>query len=80
MDKTAQRGRETLMHGANTMFILMGAIMGLALHAGIPAFLRWVTVRPEKPGQCPVERSFSDFAKFKAWLLLLLSVTGLLMA
>ena len=35
---------ETLMYSANTMFILLGAIMVLAMHAGF-AFLEVGTVR-----------------------------------
>ena len=32
---------ETLVQSSNTLFILMGAIMVFAMHAGF-AFLRWV--------------------------------------
>ena len=35
---------EVLIHGANTLFILMGAVMVLAMHAGF-AFLEVGTVR-----------------------------------
>lgn len=45
--------RATLVHSSNTLFILIGAVMVLAMHAGF-AFLEVGTVR-QKPGQCPVE-------------------------
>ena len=35
---------ETLIHGSNTLFILLGAVMVLAMHAGF-AFLEVGTVR-----------------------------------
>ena len=35
---------ETLVHGSNTLFLLMGAVMVLAMHAGF-AFLEVGTVR-----------------------------------
>ncbi|MFT6466800.1 ammonium transporter [Halopseudomonas sp.] len=51
---------ETLMHGANTMFILMGAIMVLAMHAGF-AFLEVGTVR-QKNQVNALSKIISDFA------------------
>lgn len=51
---------ETLMHGANTMFILMGAIMVLAMHAGF-AFLKVGTVR-QKNQVNALSKIISDFA------------------
>lgn len=51
---------ETLMHGANTMFLLMGAVMVLAMHAGF-AFLEVGTVR-EKNQVNALSKIISDFA------------------
>lgn len=51
---------ETLMHGTNTMFILMGAIMVLAMHAGF-AFLEVGTVR-QKNQVNALSKIISDFA------------------
>lgn len=51
---------ETLMYGANTMFILMGAIMVLAMHAGF-AFLEVGTVR-QKNQVNALSKIISDFA------------------
>lgn len=51
---------ETLVHGANTMFILMGAIMVLAMHAGF-AFLEVGTVR-QKNQVNALSKIISDFA------------------
>tara|TARA_R110001592_G_scaffold18703_8_gene77362 strand:- start:39734 stop:40942 length:1209 start_codon:yes stop_codon:yes gene_type:complete len=51
---------ETLMHGANTMFLLMGAVMVLAMHAGF-AFLEVGTVR-QKNQVNALSKIISDFA------------------
>ena len=51
---------ETLIHGANTLFILMGAIMVLAMHAGF-AFLEVGTVR-QKNQVNALSKIISDFA------------------
>ena len=51
---------ETLVHGANTLFILMGAIMVLAMHAGF-AFLEVGTVR-QKNQVNALSKIISDFA------------------
>ena len=42
---------DALKQGADALFILLGAIMVLAMHAGF-AFLELGTVRKKKPGQC----------------------------
>ena len=39
-----QSAVDTLVHGSNTLFILLGAVMVLAMHAGF-AFLEVGTVR-----------------------------------
>ena len=43
---------ELLKTASDTLFILLGAIMVLAMHAGF-AFLEVGTVRKKKPGQRP---------------------------
>ena len=45
---------ETLKSGSDALFILLGAIMVLAMHAGF-AFLELGTVRKKKSGECPGE-------------------------
>ena len=53
--KKDQNTKELLMdalkQGSDALFILLGAIMVLAMHAGF-AFLELGTVRKKKPGQC----------------------------
>ncbi len=51
---------ETLIHGSNTLFILMGAIMVLAMHAGF-AFLEVGTVRLKNQVNA-LSKILSDFA------------------
>ncbi|OWJ91899.1 ammonium transporter [Pseudomonas sp. A46] len=51
---------ETLIHGSNTLFILMGAVMVLAMHAGF-AFLEVGTVR-QKNQVNALSKILSDFA------------------
>jgi Amt family ammonium transporter len=51
---------ETLIHGSNTLFILLGAIMVLAMHAGF-AFLEVGTVR-QKNQVNALSKIISDFA------------------
>ncbi|HDZ57415.1 MAG TPA: ammonium transporter [Pseudomonas xinjiangensis] len=51
---------DTLVHGANTLFILMGAIMVLAMHAGF-AFLEVGTVR-QKSQVNALSKIIGDFA------------------
>ncbi len=51
---------ETLIHGSNTLFILLGAIMVLAMHAGF-AFLEVGTVR-QKNQVNALSKILSDFA------------------
>ena len=51
---------ETLIHGSNTLFILMGAIMVLAMHAGF-AFLEVGTVRHKNQVNA-LSKIISDFA------------------
>ncbi len=51
---------ETLIHGSNTLFILMGAIMVLAMHAGF-AFLEVGTVRHKNQVNA-LSKILSDFA------------------
>ncbi|MCJ8167815.1 ammonium transporter [Atopomonas sediminilitoris] len=51
---------ETLVHGSNTLFILMGAIMVLAMHAGF-AFLEVGTVRLKNQVNA-LSKIISDFA------------------
>ncbi|MHA6494419.1 ammonium transporter [Pseudomonas borbori] len=51
---------ETLIHGSNTLFILMGAVMVLAMHAGF-AFLEVGTVR-QKNQVNALSKIISDFA------------------
>lgn len=55
-----QSAVDTLIHGANTLFILMGAIMVLAMHAGF-AFLEVGTVR-QKNQVNALSKIISDFA------------------
>jgi len=43
---------EALVSANDVLFVLLGAIMVLAMHAGF-AFLEVGTVRQKKPGQCP---------------------------
>ena len=50
----------TLIHGSNTLFILLGAIMVLAMHAGF-AFLEVGTVR-QKNQVNALSKILSDFA------------------
>lgn len=51
---------ETLIHGSNTLFILLGAIMVLAMHAGF-AFLEVGTVRHKNQVNA-LSKIISDFA------------------
>ncbi|MDI6526499.1 ammonium transporter [Pseudomonas otitidis] len=51
---------QTLIHGSNTLFILMGAVMVLAMHAGF-AFLEVGTVR-QKNQVNALSKILSDFA------------------
>ena len=51
---------ETLIHGSNTLFILLGAVMVLAMHAGF-AFLEVGTVR-QKNQVNALSKIISDFA------------------
>ncbi|MGE8362126.1 ammonium transporter [Pseudomonas sp.] len=51
---------ETLIHGSNTLFILLGAVMVLAMHAGF-AFLEVGTVR-QKNQVNALSKILSDFA------------------
>ena len=51
---------ETLIHGSNTLFILLGAIMVLAMHAGF-AFLEVGTVRHKNQVNA-LSKILSDFA------------------
>lgn len=51
---------QTLIHGSNTLFILMGAVMVLAMHAGF-AFLEVGTVR-QKNQVNALAKILSDFA------------------
>lgn len=51
---------QTLIHGSNTLFILMGAVMVLAMHAGF-AFLEVGTVR-QKSQVNALSKILSDFA------------------
>jgi Amt family ammonium transporter len=51
---------ETLIHGANTLFILLGAVIVLAMHAGF-AFLEVGTVR-QKNQVNALSKIISDFA------------------
>lgn len=51
---------QTLIHGSNTLFILIGAIMVLAMHAGF-AFLEVGTVR-QKNQVNALSKILSDFA------------------
>ncbi|WP_137885451.1 ammonium transporter [Pseudomonas sp. 2FE] len=51
---------ETLVHGSNTLFILLGAVMVLAMHAGF-AFLEVGTVR-QKNQVNALSKIISDFA------------------
>jgi ammonium transporter, Amt family len=51
---------ETLIHGSNTLFILLGALMVLAMHAGF-AFLEVGTVR-QKNQVNALSKIISDFA------------------
>ncbi len=51
---------ETLIHGSNTLFILMGAVMVLAMHAGF-AFLEVGTVR-QKNQVNALSKILADFA------------------
>ncbi|MCW3149018.1 ammonium transporter [Stutzerimonas stutzeri] len=51
---------ETLIHGANTLFLLMGAVMVLAMHAGF-AFLEVGTVRLKNQVNA-LSKIISDFA------------------
>ncbi|RRU72975.1 ammonium transporter [Stutzerimonas xanthomarina] len=51
---------ETLVHGSNTLFILMGAVMVLAMHAGL-AFLEVGTVRLKNQVNA-LSKIITDFA------------------
>ena len=51
---------EVLIHGANTLFILMGAVMVLAMHAGF-AFLEVGTVRLKNQVNA-LSKIIADFA------------------
>ena len=51
---------ETLVHGSNTLFLLMGAVMVLAMHAGF-AFLEVGTVRLKNQVNA-LSKSITDFA------------------
>ncbi len=51
---------ETLIHGSNTLFLLMGAVMVLAMHAGF-AFLEVGTVRLKNQVNA-LSKILSDFA------------------
>ncbi len=51
---------ETLVHGSNTLFLLMGAVMVLAMHAGF-AFLEVGTVRLKNQVNA-LSKIITDFA------------------
>ena len=51
---------ETLVHGSNTLFLLLGAVMVLAMHAGF-AFLEVGTVR-QKDQVNALSKILADFA------------------
>ncbi len=55
-----QSAVQTLIHGSNTLFLLMGAVMVLAMHAGF-AFLEVGTVR-QKNQVNALSKILSDFA------------------
>ncbi|MGH8466923.1 MAG: ammonium transporter, partial [Pseudomonas sp.] len=55
-----QSAVDTLVHGANTLFILLGAVMVLAMHAGF-AFLEVGTVRHKNQVNA-LSKILSDFA------------------
>ncbi|WP_068826017.1 ammonium transporter [Pseudomonas sp. BMS12] len=58
--ETINSAVETLIHGSNTLFILIGAIMVLAMHAGF-AFLEVGTVRHKNQVNA-LSKILSDFA------------------
>lgn len=55
-----QSAVDTLVHSSNTLFILIGAVMVLAMHAGF-AFLEVGTVR-QKNQVNALSKILSDFA------------------
>lgn len=55
-----QSAVDTLVHGSNTLFILLGAVMVLAMHAGF-AFLEVGTVRHKNQVNA-LSKILSDFA------------------
>ena len=57
---------DALKQGADALFILLGAVMVFAMHAGF-AFLELGTVRQKKPSQCLGE-DFGGFQYFNRCL------------